>query len=154
MQRLAEHGSCFVCGTSNPHNMRVVWYADRTGRVSTRVLLNDTHQGPPGYVHGGAAAALLDEVMGAAVWYAGNRVVAVNLQCQYQRPLPLGVELAVWGEVVTREGRAIHARAAILLPDGVEAVTGRGVYVEAPQFFDGRLDASGGLFQPETTDQS
>lgn len=109
MHQLAEHGACFVCGTTNPHGMHVTWYADEHGRVSTRIALSDAQQGPPGYAHGGASAALLDEVMGAAVWYAGNRVVAVNLECAYRHPLPLGAELTVWGEVVKRSGRAARS---------------------------------------------
>ena len=136
MRRLAEHGPCFVCGTANPHGMHVTWYADEQGRVSTRIALDDSQQGPPGYAHGGASAALLDEVMGAAVWYAGNRVVAVNLECAYRHPLPLGADLTVWGEVVEQTGRTVWARGEIVLPDGTVAVIGRGIYVEAPQFFD------------------
>jgi uncharacterized protein (TIGR00369 family) len=139
MRRLAEHGSCFVCGTANPHGMHVTWYADQQGRVSTRITLSEAHQGPPGYAHGGASAALIDEVMGAAVWYAGNRVVVVNLECAYRHPLPLGVELTVWGEVVDQSGRTVWARGEIVLPNGTPAVIGRGIYVEAPQFFENAL---------------
>lgn len=136
MYRLAEHGACFVCGSSNPQNMHVTWYADQDGNVSTRVTLGPAQQGPPNYVHGGASAALLDEVMGAAVWYAGNKVVAVNLECEYRRPLPLGVELLVRGQIVGQEGRVVRARGEIVLPDGQIGVVGRGIYVEAPQFFE------------------
>jgi hypothetical protein len=38
MDRVAGHGSCFVCGTANPHGIDVTWWADREqpGRVWTR----------------------------------------------------------------------------------------------------------------------
>lgn len=137
MHRLAEHGSCFVCGRSNPHGLGVTWWADREAprRVWTRVTLNEAQQGPPRHVHGGASAALLDEAMGAAVWHAGNKVVAAKLEVEYRRALPLGVELYAWGELVEKHGRTLTTRGAIELPDGTVAVIGRGAYVEAPQFF-------------------
>lgn len=137
MHKLPEHGSCFVCGSANPHNMGVTWEADDEGRMHTRVILNEAQQGPPGHVHGGASAALLDEVMGMVVWHAGYRVASVNLECEYRKPVPLGVELHVRGEIVERTGRTIQTQGAITLPDGTQAVIGRGIYVEAPQLFGG-----------------
>ena len=80
MQQLAEHGPCFVCGTANPHNLHVIWYAETESRVSTHVTLSATQQGPPGFAHGGASAVLLDKVMGAAVWHSGRKVAATSYQ--------------------------------------------------------------------------
>ena len=137
MHTLPEHGSCFVCGSANPHGMGVTWTADDEGRMHTIVTLNEAQQGPPGHVHGGASAALLDEGMGMVVWNAGYRVASANLECAYRKPLPLGVELHVTGEIVERTGREIRTRGVIALPDGTQAVIGRGVYVEAPQLFGG-----------------
>ena len=28
MEKLPDHGSCFVCGTTNPHAIGVEWYLD------------------------------------------------------------------------------------------------------------------------------
>jgi uncharacterized protein (TIGR00369 family) len=119
--------------------MGVTWWADDQSRVHATVTLGAAQQGPPGYVHGGASAALLDEVMGMAVWHTGHQVAAANLECEYRRPLPLGVELHVMGEVVAKTGRRICAKGAITLPDGTQAVIGRGIYVEAPHLFQEHL---------------
>ncbi|HEX6288215.1 MAG TPA: PaaI family thioesterase [Herpetosiphonaceae bacterium] len=136
MRKLLEHGPCFICGTSNPDSMGVTWWADAAGCIHTTITLSVAQQGPPGYVHGGASAALLDEVMGMAVWNAGYQVASVNLECEYRRPLPLGTELHVMGEIVEKTGSAIRARGTITLPDGTQAVIGRGIYVEAPHLFE------------------
>jgi uncharacterized protein (TIGR00369 family) len=144
MRKLAEHGPCFICGTANPHNMGVTWLADDEGRIHTTVTLSLAQQGPPGHVHGGASAALLDEIMGMAVWNAGHQVASVNLECEYRRPLPLGVELHVHGEIVEQTGRAIRTRGAITLPDGTQAVIGRGIYVEAPHLFTAQMSMRDG----------
>lgn len=133
---IPEHGPCFVCGTPTVHNMGVTWYARDDGAVVTEVTLTEAQQGPPGYAHGGASAALLDEAMGAAVWRAGYTVVAVNLEVEYRRPVLLGEPVHVEGVVVETEGRAVRTRGEICLADGTVAVVARGIYVEAPQLFD------------------
>ena len=136
MERLPEHGSCFVCGTENPHSMGIRWSADGGDRVVAEVILTVAQQGPPGYAHGGASAALLDEAMGMAVWLAGHRVVSVHVEADYRKPVPLGQPVRVVGRMVGKSGRRVRAEGQILLPDGVVAVAGRGVYVEAPQLLD------------------
>src|SRR5512145_688706 len=80
MKRLPEHGSCFVCGTQNPHSIGLTWYQDEDGSIVAEMIFCEAHQGPPGHVHGGASAAVLDEAMGAVVWRAGYSVVSVNLE--------------------------------------------------------------------------
>lgn len=116
--------------------MGVRWSADGGDRVVAEVILTVAQQGPPGYAHGGASAALLDEAMGMAVWLAGHRVVSVHLEIDYLKPVPLGQPVRVAGRVAGLAGRRVRAEGQILLPDGTVAVAGRGVYVEAPQLLD------------------
>ena len=136
MKKLPEHGVCFVCGRSNPHGIRVTWYAGDDGRITSQFTLSEAQQGPPGYAHGGCSAALLDEAMGAAIWLAGHNVAVVKLELNYQHPLPLGECLSLEARMTRRQERKIVARGEIRLPDGKVAVTGRGIYVIAPQLFE------------------
>jgi len=135
-QALPEHGSCFVCGTENPHGMGVTWYLREDGTIVTEVVFTEAQQGPPGHVHGGATAAVLDEAMGAAVWRAGYSVAAVNLNIDYRRPVPLHQPVFITGQLSDQEGRAIRARSELRLADGTVAAVGRGIYVEAPHLFE------------------
>ena len=136
MKKLPEHGVCFVCGTANPHGLGVTWYADEVGAIISEFTLSEGQQGPPGHAHGGASAAILDEAMGAAVWRAGYNVAVVNLNINYHRPLPLGQHLSLKARMTKRGKRKIYAHGEIRLPDGSVAVSGRGVYIEAPQLFE------------------
>lgn len=136
IRALPEHGWCFVCGSANPNSMGVTWQILEDNSIVTQVTLTLAQQGPPGFAHGGASAALLDEAMGTSVWVAGHQVVVVNLQVEYLKPLPLNQPVRVSGWVEGKEGRAVQARGEICLPDGEVAVTGHGVYVEAPHLFD------------------
>lgn len=132
---IPDHGSCFVCGRSNPCGMGIEWQLFPEGSVESNFVMDIRHQGPPGYVHGGASAALLDEALGLSIWYAGLQVVTVNLNINYLKPVPLGKQVHIQGAMSGRENRRIYAEGKIVLPDGEEAVTARGIYVEAPQFF-------------------
>ena len=136
MKQLPEHGSCFLCGSENPHNVGLRWYIDEVGVVSSEFTLTLAQQGPPGHAHGGLSAAVLDEVMGAAVWQAGNTAAAAKIEVNYRRPVPLGQLISTKGYVTRRSGRKIYARGEICLPDGTVAVTGKGLYIIAPQLFE------------------
>ena len=138
LEKVPEHGSCFICGQENPHGLGVEWYWDEPAReVITRLTFSRAQQGPPGYVHGGASAAVLDEAMGTAVWKSGYNVASVNLNIDYRRPIPLGTEVTVTARMTDEVGRTLRARGEIRLPDGSVAVVGRGIYVEAPHLFQG-----------------
>lgn len=129
-QQLPEHGSCFVCGTQNPRGIGITWWME-DGIITAEFTLTDAHQGPPNHAHGGASAAILDEAMGVAVWVAGLRVVAVNLEINYRRPVPLGQRVTVRARVSRHTERKAWTLGEIILSDGTVAVEGRGIYVAA-----------------------
>jgi uncharacterized protein (TIGR00369 family) len=116
--------------------MGVTWYVREDDSIFAEVTLTNAQQGPPGMAHGGASAALLDEAMGAAVWRAGFRAAAVNLNTTYQKPVPLEVKIQVFGRFIERNGKCLFAHSEIRLPDGTVAVVAKGTYVEAPHMFN------------------
>jgi uncharacterized protein (TIGR00369 family) len=133
LRTLPEHGFCFVCGKDNPNGIGVRWLLMEDMSISSEVTLDLAQQGPPGYAHGGASAALLDEAMGTSVWVAGHQAVAVNLQINYLKPLPLHIPFMVKGNVEHVEGRKIFASSMITSMDGAILVNGQGIYIDAPQ---------------------
>jgi acyl-coenzyme A thioesterase PaaI-like protein len=135
MRKLPEHGSCFVCGNSNPHSLGLVWYADAGRNIRAEYTFGENQQGPPGHVHGRASAAVLDEAMGAAVWVAGLQVVAARLEVDYKLPIPLGRPISIRARISEHHARKTFATAEILLADGQIAAAGKGIYVAAPHLF-------------------
>ncbi len=131
MRQLPEHGACFVCGADNPRSIGLTWFSEND-EIFAEFTFDLGQQGPPGHLHGGASAAVLDEAMGAAVWSAGLRVVAVNLEINYKQPVPLGQKVTIRARVKEKQARKVLTTGEILLPDGSAAVTGRGIYVPAP----------------------
>lgn len=139
-KELPEHGSCFVCGTENPKSIGMKWFIDKDKKIFGKITLTKEQQGPPNHTHGGASAALLDEAMGAAAWVSGYKVVSVNLNINFLKPVPLGVPLKVLGYLKNKEGKKIFAEGQIILPDDEIAVEGRSILVEPEGFFLG-MDA-------------
>ncbi len=111
-------------------------FVDDDGVLTSQFTLNKAHQGPPGHTHGGASAAILDETMGLVVWAAGHKVVAANLEINYHKPLPLNEPLKVETRITQVEERKIFSTGEIQLADSTVAVSGRGIYVIAPQLFE------------------
>lgn len=146
LKQLPEHGFCFICGSQNPHNPDIRWYVDHKGVVSSEFTLTLAQQGPPGHAHGGLSAAVLDEVMGAAVWQAGYMVAAAKIEINYRKPVPLETLITTSGRITRRVGRKIYARGEICLPSqgskkglssAITLVEGKGLFVIAPGLFEG-----------------
>ena len=136
MIKIEDHGICYVCGSSNPDGIGLNWYSDDKNTIYSDFILDASQQGPPGYAHGGASAAIMDEAMGAAIWRSGFNVAVVNLELNYKHPLPLGHPLKIEARFTEREGRKIYATGEIRLTDGTLAVSGAGIYIEAPYLFE------------------
>jgi uncharacterized protein (TIGR00369 family) len=136
LKKLPEHGWCFVCGTSNPHSIGLTWWLEDDGNLTSEFSLSEAQQGPPGNAHGGASAAILDEAMGLVVWATGHKVAAVNLEINYHKPLPLHETLHLVARITQTDERKIFSTGEILLQDNTIAVSGRGIYVTAPQLFE------------------
>jgi acyl-coenzyme A thioesterase PaaI-like protein len=106
------------------------------GTVTADFTISDAQGGPPGYAHGGALAALIDEAMGAANWFAGNRGMSVHLSFDYKQPVPLGARIHVSGKVERREGRKVFTIGTVALENGTVAVNGSGIFVDTPQLLE------------------
>jgi len=136
MKPIPEHGPCYVCGTANPHGIGLTWYAREDGSIFSEFTLTEKQQGPKGHVHGGASAAVLDEVIGVAIWRAGYNVAIVNLDVNFRKAIPVNAMVTVEARMDEKDGRKIFGSGEIYLPDGTLAVSGKGVYIEAPHLFE------------------
>ncbi|MBL8050091.1 MAG: PaaI family thioesterase [Anaerolineales bacterium] len=141
-RQLPYHGWCFVCGKDNPHSIGLTWFIE-DGILTSEIILNEAQQGPPGYAHGGASAAILDEAMGLVVWAAGHKVAAVNLDINYHKPLPLHQKILIEARIAQIDERKIFSVGEIRTADSTVTVSGSGIYVIAPQLFENvKIDRS------------
>jgi hypothetical protein len=98
------------------------------GSVSGAVTLGLPYQGPPGCVHGGVSALLLDHVLGAANYWAGPTGMTAELTLRYERPAPLFTPLTVTGRQLSVDGRKIRAAGAIYA-EGKACVSAEGLFI-------------------------
>lgn len=97
------------------------------GRVHTDIDLGAPYEGPPGHVHGGVAALVLDHVLGATAHRLGAPAFTGTLTLRYVRPTRLGrLRAEAW--VDREEGSKTFAVGHISDSDGV-TVEAHGVFI-------------------------
>lgn len=98
------------------------------------------HRGAPGYLHGGIAALLLDEVIGAVShWLDGMVTVTGKLELAYRRPVPLdGTPIVIEAWRTHPECKKANRMAGrVLLFDGRVAVEASGLFVRTQPLGEG-----------------
>lgn len=103
----------FVSGDPEGNRYRMRYYLDLQQHLKARVWFGPETEGPPGHAHGGAVAAVLDEVLGLSAWVAGHPVVVANLNTSFRNLLPLKTVVTVDSEVVSINGRKVTVRGCI-----------------------------------------
>lgn len=100
----------------------------RPGHTRADAVLGSAYEGPPGLVHGGVTALLLDHLMGVTASAGFTRVAFTGtLTLRYERGTPLGpVELEA--KIDREEGRKIFIGGTISGADGVSIVA-EGVFI-------------------------
>lgn len=144
----------FVSGDPEGDRVRVAYFRRAAdGALVGRAWLGPGAEGPPGHVHGGATAAVLDEAMGAAAWMAGWVVVAVHLEIDFRRMVPLGTDAWMEARVERVEGRKVLTRGRLHDAAGEDFATATGVFVTLdPERFEellGRVARAMGTGLPE-----
>ena len=102
-----------VEGPGNPLAPPVTWSLMGADSVLADVTFTAVHEGPPGRVHGGWVAAVLDHAVGRAAAVAGFPGMTAWLKVDYRAGTPYGVPLHIEGWFAGRDGRKLHATAEI-----------------------------------------
>jgi acyl-coenzyme A thioesterase PaaI-like protein len=126
--RVRGYGNAVV-GLRNPHAVPLKIVQDRTaGRASAEFELNSLHEGPPGQVHGGVVALVLDQVFGEAAAAGGTPGMTGTLTLRYQLNTPLGpCSAAAW--VDRRDGVKTIVKGEMRRADGTVTVTAEGIFI-------------------------
>ena len=117
-----------VIGLRNPVAPPLTIRHDIDGTVHTEFTLGAAYEGPPGHVHGGVCALILDHVLGATAHLPGKPAVTGTLTLRYLRGTPLGRPLRASAHVDRIEGAKTFAVGHIAGPDGV-TVAAEGVFI-------------------------
>ena len=102
---------------------------DESGRVSADFNLGAAYEGPPGHVHGGVAALILDHVLGEAASVDRQPRFTGSITMRYLRPTRLGslrteavrtrvegVKTYCSGHIADAEGITVEAEGVFITP--------------------------------------
>ncbi|GAA2000481.1 PaaI family thioesterase [Brevibacterium samyangense] len=127
----AAHIPFDITPASSPRNplappMDIVWDGERSTCILTLPL---QYQGPPGRVHGGIIALLLDHTLGNAA-NAGERPRSFTryLNVLYEAATPIGEEIVVTGWAARQEGRKQFMEGTITV-NGEVSVRAEGLWI-------------------------
>ncbi|MBW5250953.1 PaaI family thioesterase [Streptomyces sp. P01-B04] len=117
-----------VTGPENALAPPLHLHGQEDGSVEGVVTLDLPYQGPPGHVHGGISALLLDHTLGVANHWGGPSGMTAELTLRYLRPTPLFEPLTVTGRQVSVEGSRIRTVGEIRA-GGRTCVTAEGLFI-------------------------
>ena len=112
---------CFGCGHSNEAGLRLRFKRTGERAVEAEYTAPPHYGGPPGIVHGGIQATLLDEVCGMAAHVGeadGVLIVTADFNLRFRRPVHLETPLTIRGRVTRIEDPNYFTEAEICAADG------------------------------------
>ena len=133
---------CFVCGMQNDFGLHASFFETDANELVALITPTEKHQSYPGRMHGGVAAAILDETIGRAI--ANGKIdqvwgVTLELTTKFRKPIRLDQELRIVGRVLKDGPRFFEGTGEIVLENGDIAVSAVGKYLKVP--FDKITDA-------------
>lgn len=129
---LLTHGAvhnCFGCGQTNKAGLRLKFLVDENQTILCRAKIPQRFQGPPGYVHGGVIATLLDEAMSKANRQFGILAMTRQMEIEYLKPVPLDTPIRITAHHRSATGRAHNCEAEIASEDGTVLARGRALFI-------------------------
>lgn len=125
---------CIICGVENKLGLNASFYELENNELVAICETKDWHQSYPGRVHGGMAAAILDETIGRAVSISDDTIwgVTVSLDMKYKKPVPTDCTIKVVGRITKENRKLFEGSGEIILPNGDVAVTAIGKYMKMP----------------------
>lgn len=124
---------CFVCGLENKFGLKSRFYELENGEIMAIFTPADEHQSYPGRLHGGIAAAILDETIGRAVMKhksADLWGVTVDFSMKFRKPVPIDRDVTVIARITSENKRVFKGTGEIILEDGTTAIEGSGRYLK------------------------
>lgn len=125
--RTRAHGNA-VIGLRNPVAPPLRVERSPDGKAWSSFRLGPQYEGPPGLVHGGVSALLLDQLCGEAAAAGGAPGMTGRLTLTYRRPTPLG-DLSAEAWIAEVEGYKTTVRGHLKDADGNPTVEAEGLFI-------------------------
>ncbi|MBE7081903.1 MAG: PaaI family thioesterase [Clostridiales bacterium] len=126
--------NCMICGMENPFSLKAPFYILDDGSVASIVTFKSIHQSYPDRTHGGMVSALLDELMGRALWVVEPEMfgVTTTLNITYRKPTPLDTPVKARAYLTFNSSRGMVAKGQVFDMVGNLLVEGSAKYFKIP----------------------
>jgi acyl-coenzyme A thioesterase PaaI-like protein len=147
---------CFGCGPANPQGLHLSFTTDTSNpeaiTATAQVQLDRMHEGPPGHIHGGIVAALLDEAMSKLNRPLNVLAMTRHMEVDYLKPAPLYQPLILVARHLNRAtkpdgspDRKLFHQAELQRQDGTVLARAKGLFIA----LDEKILAAAGFTAPQ-----
>ena len=99
-----------VGGRSHPCSPELRWQ-ETSNRITGTVKFSQAFEGPPGHVHGGWVAGVLDHLMGMTHVRTGHPGMTGGLSVRYLKPTPLNQRIGVSAQATELDDKRTEVKA-------------------------------------------
>ena len=99
-----------VGGRSHPCSPELLWQ-EALNRITGTVRFSQAFEGPPGHVHGGWVAGVLDHLMGMTHVRTGHPGMTGGLSVRYLKPTPLNQRIGVSAQATELDDKRTEVKA-------------------------------------------
>ena len=116
-----------MAGRSHPCSPELLWQ-EEPNRITGTVNFGQAFEGPPGHVHGGWVAGVLDHLMGMTHVRTGHPGMTGGLSVRYLKPTPLNQLIEVSAEATELDDKRTEVKAEMRCGETITA-TAEAIFV-------------------------
>jgi acyl-coenzyme A thioesterase PaaI-like protein len=115
--KVEQNPMCFGCGKENPHSLKIKM--DRNNSLAQAEFVpTEYHQGWPGFAHGGALSAAIDECIGLATFLKNIYAVTAKLDIRFKSMARIGEPLLITAQITKQTSRTVEIEVQMKRHDG------------------------------------
>lgn len=123
--------NCFGCGPENDVGLGLRTRVAADDAIEAEVVLEERFEGAPGLAHGGALAALFDDLFGSVLMRVLALGVTTELTIRYRRPVKLHTPIHAVARLDHRDDRDLYVSGE-LEQNGQVVATATGIFRTVP----------------------
>lgn len=128
---MAHFVECVVSGPANP--MGIAMQVRREGdRAVADVTFGAAFEGAPNRAHGGAVAAVMDDIMGYVLAIQVTPAYTGHMGISYRAPTPVAQPLVATAWMASRDGRKLTMEGTLTDGDGQLIAKADGLFIAIP----------------------
>ena len=115
MKNFNDDNFCFVCGTDNPHGLKLSFvYDKKNDETISKATFARHFQGWKDVLHGGIISTVLDEILIKAAAHKGFNCVTAELNVKFRKPALTNTEYVIKGKIKEIRNKIVFAEGYVM----------------------------------------